>query len=101
MIKLSHLLNIIINYSQYGTRTSETKNWVEALASCKKRGGDLESFHSQEEIDAFIKNLDGKSSHNLFIGLASDGFREFYCIFLFYQENYAIIFYFLPKMRGI
>jgi len=62
-------------YIEYGTRTSETKTWIEALSSCRKRGGDLASFHSPDQIETLTTQFKDKSSHNLFIGLASDGFQ--------------------------
>jgi len=61
-------------YIEYGTSTSQTRSWIEAQFSCQQRGGDLASYHSQEEIDEFNKRMD-QNSHNLFIGLASDGFQ--------------------------
>jgi len=61
-------------YVEVGTKTSETRSWIEAQFSCQQRGGNLASYHSQEEIDEFNKQLNGIASHNLYIGLASDGF---------------------------
>uniref|UniRef100_H2Z3L4 C-type lectin domain-containing protein n=1 Tax=Ciona savignyi TaxID=51511 RepID=H2Z3L4_CIOSA len=42
---------------------------------CEQRGAQLASFHSSDEVQAVIKSLDGAPSHNLFIGLSSNGFE--------------------------
>jgi len=62
-------------YVEFGINTDETRSWIEAQYSCTQRRGDLASFHSKEEIDQFIQQISGRSSHNLYIGLQSNGFE--------------------------
>jgi len=61
-------------YVEPGIYTSETKTWAEADFSCKKRGAELASFHSPEEVKQLVDKI-SPNYHNLYIGLRSNGYE--------------------------
>jgi len=59
---------------QYGLSDAATKSWFEASFACDERDATLASFHNEDEVMAVINHIGDSSSHNLFIGLSSNGF---------------------------
>uniref|UniRef100_F6TDB0 C-type lectin domain-containing protein n=1 Tax=Ciona intestinalis TaxID=7719 RepID=F6TDB0_CIOIN len=61
-------------YIEFGLTDEATRSWYESTYMCEERGATLASFHSSDEVQAVISYINGANSHNLFIGLSSDGF---------------------------
>ncbi|XP_039270051.2 macrophage mannose receptor 1-like [Styela clava] len=61
-------------YINPGITDETSRSWFEARHECQVHGGELASFHSDDEVSAFIVSIAGASSHNLWIGLYSNGY---------------------------
>ena len=64
------------------------RSFYEAQASCEARGSTLASFHTYNETQNVFSLIAGQPSHNLFIGLYSDGFGTFLSYFTESTKKY-------------
>jgi len=61
-------------YIEFGRSDETVRSFYEAQAMCEARGSKLASFHTYNETQDVLAIIAGQPSHNLFIGLYSDGF---------------------------
>ena len=71
---------------KFGRSDETVRSFYESQAMCEARGSKLASFHSYNETMAVLAIINNQPSHNLFIGLYSDG----YGTLTYFYKDYVV-----------